>query len=100
MVSPATTTAAPPSSVGVGAPRPSTTEVTIAPSGRTPANSPARSGPRRGRASYQRRKAPALTTVLRYSSAAASLRLGGRSIELPSATAPATSSMGTAMTWV
>jgi FAD binding domain/Aromatic-ring hydroxylase, C-terminal len=63
--SPAITRAAPPSSVAVGVPRPSRTVVTIAPTGTTPANRPARSAPSRGRASYQRTKAPALTTVPR-----------------------------------
>ncbi len=60
---PTTTTAAPPTSANEGTPRPRTTEVTRAPIGIIPANSPARSGPRWGSALYQRKNATAVTTT-------------------------------------
>lgn len=70
----------------------------MAPTGISPANSPAVPGPIRGSASYQRRNATVVTTTAWYARPAASAADGTRSIAVPSASHPVPASSGTAST--
>ncbi|GGK70209.1 hypothetical protein Sme01_27840 [Sphaerisporangium melleum] len=59
------TSPAPKNSGQPGRPVPSSSVATMVPSGRNPENRPARSAPSRGSASYQQKKANAVTTTAR-----------------------------------